>query len=84
MEDRNRYDVENNIPVVASILGGGAIVVGLGSLVFGMMVPRDLDAIVAGSGLFVGGGILWNGAYMKAYLKTKIEHLNDEKNYRNP
>ena len=71
-----KYIGEKNMPFIDVLLCSATIVGGLGSLTVGM-VTHDLETILAGSGLFIGGSILKCGAYLRTYGETVIEYLND-------
>jgi len=71
-----KYNGEKNLSLIDLFLSGATIVGGLGSIVSGVMT-QDLETILVGSGLFIGGSILNCGAYLRAYGETVIEYLND-------
>lgn len=73
-----KYGDKEKVSFTEYILSGGAIITGLGALVIGLVV-RDLDAIVSGAGLFIGGSTLKCGIYIRAYGESVIEYLSDHR-----
>ena len=54
---------------IVTAIGSGVSVAGF--------FANDLESVVLGGVLFFGGGFTNASEYMKAYLKTKVEYMND-------
>lgn len=70
------YSGEKNMSYIDVLLSGVTIVAGLGYIAGGVMT-HDLETILAGSGLFIGGSTLKCGIHLRAYGETVIEYLHD-------
>ena len=74
-----KYKLEDNLHIPTALAGDLAGLAGLGLTVYAL-VTQDQETAIVGGALFAGGALTSGAEYMKAYLKTKVQYMNDRPN----
>ena len=78
-QETPKYKLEDKLHFPTVLTGGLATLVGLGATVYAL-ATQNQETAIAGGALFTGGVLTDAAEYMKAYLKTKVQYMNDRAN----
>ena len=71
-----KYSIEDNLNRSEDRISGLVAIFGLGCSAAGIAFP-DVDMVIAGGVLFTGGALANAAGYVKAYVKTRVQYMND-------
>jgi len=75
--DEGKYNFGKYLSFSTVIVGGLSYLVGLGTLIGGL-ISNDLESIVGGGFLHIGGILTLNGENSRAYMKNKLDDMNEK------